>query len=238
VIVSPGGSGRTPARSASIEGVTADSVLRRAGTRDRSLAPLRGRSYLSQRAAGRDWRVSAGAFWQVHPGAADALADAVLAALEPQPGDAALDLYCGAGLFAGVLAPAVGPGGTVLGVESDRAAVRDARHNLRDWPWAQVRNGDVAGVLAGQRMPPARLVVADPPRAGLARAVVDYLGRPGNGAGRLAYVSCDPATLARDLALLAARGWGLDGLRAFDAFPMTHHVECLAALSRAVGRGP
>ena len=238
VIVSPGGSGRTPARSASIEGVTADSVLRRAGTRDRSLAPLRGRSYLSQRAAGRDWRVSAGAFWQVHPGAADALADAVLAALEPRPGDAALDLYCGAGLFAGVLAPAVGPGGTVLGVESDRAAVRDARHNLRDWPWAQVRNGDVAGVLAGQRMPPARLVVADPPRAGLARAVVDYLGRPGNGAGRLAYVSCDPATLARDLALLAARGWGLDGLRAFDAFPMTHHVECLAALSRDVRRGP
>jgi len=232
VIVSPGGTGRSPARSVSIEGVTADSVLRRAGPRNRSLAPLRGRSYLSQRAAGRDWRVSAGAFWQVHPGAADALADAVLAALEPRPGDAALDLYCGAGLFAGVLAPAVGPGGTVIGVESDRAAIRDARHNLREWPWAQVRTGDVAGVLARRALPPARLVVADPPRAGLAREVIDYLSRPGNGAGRLAYVSCDPATLARDIALLAERGWELDGLRAFDAFPMTHHVECLAALSR------
>ncbi|HYB45788.1 MAG TPA: hypothetical protein VED20_00320, partial [Streptosporangiaceae bacterium] len=237
VIVSPDGTGRTPARSVSIKGITADSVLR-AGTRNRSVAPLRGRSYLSQRAAGRDWRVSAGTFWQVHPGAADALADAVLAALGPRPGDAVLDLYCGAGLFAGVLAPGVGPGGTVIGVEADRAAVRDARYNLREWPWAQVRSGDVAGVLAGQGMLPARLVVADPPRAGLAREVIDYLGRPGNGAGRLAYVSCDPATLARDIALLTARGWELDGLRAFDAFPMTHHVECLAALSRAVCRGP
>jgi tRNA/tmRNA/rRNA uracil-C5-methylase (TrmA/RlmC/RlmD family) len=238
VIVSPGRTGRTPARSVSLEDVTANSVLRRAGSRNRSLAPLRGRCYLSQRAAGRDWRVSAGAFWQVHPDAADALADAVLAALEPRPGDAALDLYCGAGLFAGVLASAVGPDGSVIGVETDRTAVRDARHNLREWPWAQVRKGDVAGVLARRALPPARLVVADPPRAGLAREVIDYLSRPGSGAGRLAYVSCDPATLARDIGLLAARGWELDGLRAFDAFPMTHHVECLAALSRGAHRGP
>jgi tRNA/tmRNA/rRNA uracil-C5-methylase (TrmA/RlmC/RlmD family) len=238
VIVSPGGTGRTPARSVSIEGVAAGSILRRAGPGGRGLTPLRGRSCLSQRAAGRDWRVSAGAFWQVHPGAADALADGVLAALEPRPGDSALDLYCGAGLFAGVLASAVGPAGSVIGVESDRAAVRDARHNLREWPWAQVRKGDVAEVLAGRALPPARLVVADPPRVGLARAVIDHLSRPGSGAGRLAYVSCDPATLARDIGLLVARGWALDSLRAFDAFPMTHHVECLAAMSRAVPRGP
>ncbi len=71
-------------------------------------------------------------FWQVHPAAADTLAAAVLAALAPQPGDVALDLYCGAGLFAGVLAPAVGPDGQVIAVESDSAAVRDARHNLRE----------------------------------------------------------------------------------------------------------
>jgi tRNA/tmRNA/rRNA uracil-C5-methylase (TrmA/RlmC/RlmD family) len=234
VIVSPGRTARTPLRSESIEGMTADSVLRRAGP---SLAPLRGRGYLSQRAAGRDWRVSAGAFWQVHPGAADALAEAVLAALEPEQGDAALDLYCGAGLFAGILAPAVGPGGAVIGVESDAAAVRDARHNLRDWPWAQVRRGGVAEVLRRGGLPPARLAVADPPRAGLAREVIEYVSAPEHGVGRLAYVSCDPATLARDIGLLAARGWALDGLRAFDAFPMTHHVECVATLL-ANGRTP
>ena len=123
------------------------------GPSNRRLTPVRGRAYLSQRAAGRDWRVSAGVFWQVHPGAADALTEAVMTALEPRPGDVALDLYCGAGLFAGALAPAVGPGGTVAGVEADAAAVRDARHNLRRWPWARVHKGDVAAVLrrGGQR---------------------------------------------------------------------------------------
>jgi tRNA/tmRNA/rRNA uracil-C5-methylase (TrmA/RlmC/RlmD family) len=210
---------------------------------------VRGRAYLHQRAAGRDWRVSAGAFWQVHPGAADALTEAVLTALEPQPGDTALDLYCGAGLFAGALAPAVGPGGTVAGVEADPAAVRDARHNLRPWPWVRVHKGDVAAILRrdsrpagsaaprrdgqpepqGSLLPRARLVVADPPRSGLAREVIDYLGA-GHGAARFAYVSCDPATLARDIGLLIERGWTLAGLRAFDAFPMTHHVECVATL--------
>jgi tRNA/tmRNA/rRNA uracil-C5-methylase (TrmA/RlmC/RlmD family) len=235
VIVSPGGAGRTTARSVSIEEITADSVLRRAGHR---LAPMRGRGYLTQRAAGRDWRVSAGAFWQVHPGAADALASAVLEALEPRPGDAALDLYCGAGLFAGVLAQAVGPGGTIIGVEADGPAVRDARHNLREWPWARVHKGDVAAVLARGGLPAARLVVADPPRSGLARQAIEYLSTAEHGVGRLAYVSCDPATLARDIALLAARGWTLEGLRAFDAFPMTHHVECVAVLGLPRGQEP
>jgi tRNA/tmRNA/rRNA uracil-C5-methylase (TrmA/RlmC/RlmD family) len=73
--------------------------------------------------------------------------------------------------------------------------------------------------------------VADPPRSGLAREVVDYLGTPENGGGRFAYVSCDPATLARDIGLLIARGWALRDLRGFDAFPMTHHVECVAILA-------
>ena len=209
----------------------ADAVLSRHGRR---LTPVRGRAYLSQRAAGRDWRVSAGTFWQVHPGAADALTDAVMTALEPRPGDVALDLYCGAGLVAGVLAPAVGPGGTVAGVEADPAAVRDARHNLRRWPWARVHKGDVAAVLrrGGATLPPATLVVADPPRSGLAREVIGYLGAAEHSAARFAYVSCDPATLARDIRLLMARGWVLAGLRAFDAFPMTHHVECVATLIR------
>jgi tRNA/tmRNA/rRNA uracil-C5-methylase (TrmA/RlmC/RlmD family) len=199
-------------------------VLRRG--RNGALTALRGRGYLSQRAAGRQWRVSAGGFWQVHPAAASTLAAVVLAALEPRAGDCALDLYCGAGLFAGVLAEAVGEGGTVVGVESDPAAVRDARHNLP--AWARVHRGDVAVVLRRGGLPQARLVVADPPRTGLAREVIAQL----DGAERFAYVSCDPATLARDIALLAARGWTLADLRAFDAFPMTHHVECVATLVR------
>jgi tRNA/tmRNA/rRNA uracil-C5-methylase (TrmA/RlmC/RlmD family) len=94
-----------------------------------------------------------------------------------------------------------------------------------------VHKGDVATVLARGGLPPARLAVADPPRSGLAREVIEYLSASGSGAGRLAYVSCDPATLARDIGLLTARGWSLDDLRAFDAFPMTHHVECVATMT-------
>jgi len=192
---------------------------------------VEGRAYLAERAAGRLWQVSADGFWQVHPAAADTLSQAVLAALDPKPGDTVLDLYCGAGLFAGVVAPLVGPEGAVTGVEFDSAAVKNARQNLSDYPWVKFERSDVARAVSEGSLPPARLVIADPPRAGLAREAVDYLTADGP-AERFAYVSCDPATLARDLALLISGGWTLANLRAFDAFPMTHHVECVATLSR------
>jgi len=217
-----------PSLASLADAVPAETVMVRKGRR---LTPLRGRPYLTQRAAGRDWRVSAGAFWQVHPAAADTLAVAVLEALEPKPGDTAVDLYCGVGLFTGVVAREVGQDGAITGIEEDPAAVRDARHNLREFPWAQVRRGDVARVARQRALPGATLVVADPPRAGLAREVTAYLAGD-SPARRFCYVSCDPATFARDLGLLLKAGWRLAGLRAFDAFPMTHHVECVATLTR------
>ena len=173
-------------------------------------------------------------FWQVHPAAADVLAGVVSEVLRPQPGDVALDLYCGAGLFAGTLAAAVGPSGEVIGIESDRAAVRDARHNLRDTPWARIHRGDVAEVLGQAQWDQASLAVLDPPRVGVARPALDELLRPDSALRRVAYVSCDPATLARDIAVFAEAGWELGALRAFDAFPMTHHVECVATLTRGL----
>jgi tRNA/tmRNA/rRNA uracil-C5-methylase (TrmA/RlmC/RlmD family) len=219
-------------RSGSWPDFAADTVL--AAGPDGALAVVRGSGFLHQQAAGRSWRVGAGTFWQVHPGAATALAEAVLGALAPRPGDVALDLYCGAGLFAGVLAEAVGPDGTVIGIEADTGAVRDARHNLRATPWARVHKGDVAAMLARYGVSGASLAVLDPPRAGAARQVIELLAAAGSDAAlrRIAYVSCDPATLARDLAIFGEHGWDLAALRAFDAFPMTHHVECLATLAR------
>ena len=219
-------------RSESWPDFPADTVL--APGRDGGLTAMRGSGFLQQQAAGRSWRVSAGTFWQVHPGAASALAEAVLAALEPQPGDVALDLYCGAGLFAGVLAEAVGPDGVVVAIEEDTAAVRDARHNLRATPWARVHKGNAAAMLARYGVSGASMAVLDPPRSGAARQVVELLAAAGSDAAlrRIAYVSCDPATLARDLAIFGEHGWELEALRAFDAFPMTHHVECLATLGR------
>jgi tRNA/tmRNA/rRNA uracil-C5-methylase (TrmA/RlmC/RlmD family) len=223
--------GRRWPGAASVEVAVAPGARQRAVIVSGRRAAQRGPAHLRQRAAGRDWRVSAAGFWQVHPAAADTLAAAVLDALRPRPGDVALDLYCGAGLFAGILAGAVGPSGAVIAIEADVAAVRDARHNLRGTPWARVHRGDAAALLERNGPPQATLAVVDPPRAGLARQVVDLLSGPGR-VSRIAYVSCDPATLARDIAAFAASGWELEALRAFDAFPMTHHVECLATLAR------
>ncbi len=224
VIVAPG-----TGLGADVAGA-ADTVL--AAGRGGRLTTLSGRGSLRQHAAGRWWRVSAGAFWQVHPGAADALSAAVLGALAPRPGETALDLFCGAGLFAGALAAAVGPDGVVIGVDSDRAAVRDARHNLRGTPWARIHAADAAAALTRGGWPPLALAVLDPPRTGVPRQVIDRLLAPGGGSLRaVAYVSCDPATLARDIAVFAGHGWRLGELRAFDIVPMTHHVECVAALT-------
>jgi tRNA/tmRNA/rRNA uracil-C5-methylase (TrmA/RlmC/RlmD family) len=192
--------------------------------------PRRGSGVLRERAGDREFRVSGSGFWQVHPGAAETLLDAVLSYAAPQPGEWALDLYCGVGLFAAGLAEAVGPDGAVFGLESDPAAVRDAHANLRDLPQARVERGRVEEALDRFGIERADLVVVDPPRAGLGRDVVDRIAAL--DALRVVYVSCDPATLARDLAWLAERGYRLDGLRAFDAFPMTHHVECVALLAR------
>ncbi len=219
-------------RSKSWPYLAADSVL--APVPDGGLTTLRGSGFLHQQAAGRSWRVSAGTFWQVHPGAATALAEAVLGSLAPRPGEVALDLYCGAGLFAGVLADAVGPDGTVIAIEAETSAVRDARHNLRATPWARVHKGDAAAMLTRYGVSGASLAVLDPPRSGAARQVVELLAAAGTDAAlnRIAYVSCDPPTLARDLAIFGEHGWDLTALRAFDAFPMTHHVECLATLTR------
>ena len=91
---------------------------------------MRGRRGSGSAAGGRDWELAAGGFWQVHPAAADTLAACVLDLLAPRPGETALDLYAGAGLFAGLLADAVGPTGRVLAVEADPRAAADARANL------------------------------------------------------------------------------------------------------------
>lgn len=218
---------------------------------------------------GREWHLSPGGFWQVHPALAPALGAVLRDWLPPCPGGIAWDLYGGAGALASVLASVVGPDGSVTVVESDRRAVAAGRAALADLPQVRWLTGRVERVLAapslvgggidgagiGGRVDgggsggavgaaggrsgggahggadlagPPDVVVADPPRRGLGRAVVDALADA--APRRLVYVACDPAALARDLASFAARGYRLAALRAFDAFPMTHHFETLALL--------
>ncbi|WP_016910147.1 class I SAM-dependent RNA methyltransferase [Streptomyces xiaopingdaonensis] len=209
------------------------SVLRAEEQRGRRGAPPRlhrvhGRDYVRERADDRTWRVGAGGFWQVHPAAAELLVDAVMRGLTPRKGETALDLYCGVGLFAGALADRVGETGAVLGVESGKRAVEDARHNLADFPRVRVEQGRVEQTLPRTGITEADLVVLDPPRSGAGRALVDHLASL--APRRLAYVACDPAALARDLAYFSDAGYRVRFLRAFDLFPMTQHMECVAVL--------
>jgi tRNA/tmRNA/rRNA uracil-C5-methylase (TrmA/RlmC/RlmD family) len=148
--------------------------------------------------------------------------------LTPRKGESALDLYCGAGLFAGALADRIGEDGAVLGIEASARAVHDARHNLADFERVRVEHGTVERVLPRTGITEADLIVLDPPRAGAGARVVRRLTPL--GARRIAYVACDPAALARDLAFFREGGYVPRFLRAFDLFPMTHHLECVAIL--------
>jgi tRNA/tmRNA/rRNA uracil-C5-methylase (TrmA/RlmC/RlmD family) len=190
--------------------------------------------YVTERVEAGDWsaefRLSARGFWQVHPGAAGTFVAHVLRELAPQPGERATDLYAGVGLFALALADAVGPTGAVLAIESDPRAFGDAKVNLRLHPEIELRRGKVDRALKPLVRQGIRtdLVVLDPPRTGAGKSVIKDVAalRP----RAIAYVACDPAALARDVAYARDAGYGIRSLRAFDAFPMTHHVECIAVL--------
>lgn len=176
---------------------------------------------------GRSFEVGTGGFWQVHPGAAEVLAGAVLDGLDPQPGERALDLYAGVGLFAALVGERVGPTGSVLAVESNPHACSDAARNTADQPQVTIRTAAVdAAVLA--RAGAVDLVVLDPPRSGAGLEVTRALA--GMRPRRLVYVACDPASFARDLRVLLDVGWELTSLRGLDLFPMTEHVELVAVL--------
>ncbi|MFD7442786.1 class I SAM-dependent RNA methyltransferase [Streptomyces sp. NPDC059909] len=206
------------------------SVLR-VHEKDGSVHRVHGRPFVRERADDLTYRVGMGGFWQVHPKAADVLVQAVMQGLMPRKGDTALDLYCGVGLFAGAIGQRVGEKGAVLGIESGKRAVEDARHNLQDLPRVRIEQGKVESVLPRTGITEADLVVLDPPRAGAGKQTVAHVS--GLGARRIAYVACDPAALARDLAYFRDNGYKPRTLRAFDLFPMTSHVECVAILEPA-----
>ena len=239
-----------PSRGDAVVVPVADGVPAHAGGGDE--APPTVVEHVGARRFTGEFEVSARGFWQVHPGAAATFVDTVLEVLAPREGETALDLYSGVGLFAAALAEAVGPRGKVVAVESDGDAVAAAAANLAAYPSVvtlRARVDDAFGVARPKRSGPgsraqrsrklrrhpllplrADLVVLDPPRTGAGKDVVAQVAALAPRA--VAYVACDPAALARDTAWLLEAGYRLGELRAFDAFPMTHHVECVALFER------
>lgn len=194
---------------------------------DGRVATLIGETAIHEEVAGRRYRISPTSFFQVNTQGAERLVETVAEALEPQGWERLLDLYCGVGLFGLALAGRVGE---IVGVESAPSAVADALVNAEG-----MDNVTLVAGLAEEAMAALEggfdLAIVDPPRGGVhpaaLRALVEKRPR------RIAYVSCEPTTLARDCAALAGAGYRLRWVQPVDMFPQTYHIESVALLEVA-----
>jgi tRNA/tmRNA/rRNA uracil-C5-methylase (TrmA/RlmC/RlmD family) len=173
---------------------------------------------------GLDYVVSPQSFWQAHKGAASTLATEVLRLAEIVPGEVVCDLYGGVGLFAAHLSRVAGNHGKVHLIESDRKAVADAQRIFKGSVNVEIHAGSVEARLP--KISDPDVLVLDPPRTGAGEEVVIVMTRHQPRA--IVYVSCDPASLARDAKLLVEYGYKLETITGFDLFPHTQHVECVA----------
>ena len=196
---------------------------------DAKVEVLAGRGYWREKLAGTTYKVSAPSFFQVNTALAETMTKHVLELLRPDGSDRVLDLYAGVGTFTLPLAEVAGE---VTAIEGTGAALRDLRANLESAGLgADVLGGDAARALADAGA--FDMAVVDPPRSGMEPEVVSTLVR--TGARRIAYVSCDPATLARDARLLDAAGLRLVSVTPVDLFPQTWHIETIALFERESG---
>lgn len=196
----------------------------------RGLVPLRGDGLVHERVGDRLFSVSATGFWQSHRRAAELLTEVVGSTLRAPRGGSAWDLYGGVGLFSAVAAEQVGPDGTVVTVEGNRRASQLAAENLEDLSQVSTATADVTDWVRARRGG-VDVVVLDPPRSGAGIELMGLLAAAVRQ--RIVYVSCEPSTLARDLAAIEKKGWRITDLRAFDLFPHTHHLESVTVLERA-----
>ena len=208
------------------------------GERSIALAPNRGEekarltegpAVLHENVLGRSLEVSHESFWQSHKRAPEILTQAVLDFAQLETGEHVLDLYGGVGLFSAAIIEAVGPTGHVDLVEGSKVATADAARNFVAFSNITIATGDVAKLLP--RITAADVVVLDPPRDGAGKEAIAGIAQLSPRA--IVYVACDPAALARDTAYLADHSYSLIKVRAFDLFPMTHHIECVALYERA-----
>ena len=171
-----------------------------------------------------EYQISPQSFWQSHLNAPATLINKVMELIEVQSGDIVCDLYGGAGLFTAPLAQAVGPQGRVHLIESSARAIADAQKIFKGVGNVEIHSGRVEARLP--KIARTDIVLLDPPRTGAGEEVIDVITRL--HPTTIVYVSCDPASLARDAKLLLENGYAMDHIVGFDLFPMTQHVECVA----------
>ena len=173
----------------------------------------------------KDFRVSAGSFFQVNTKMAEKMVEHILARLPVSTFTTLLDVYCGVGLFSKFFAPTCGQ---VIGIEESESACEDFVFNLDEFDNVELYEGTAEEVLPGLagRLDSSTFVIVDPPRAGIERHALDAIIsiKP----QIIAYISCDPSTLARDAARLINGGYRLVEVTPFDLFPQTYHIESIS----------
>ncbi len=183
-----------------------------------------GPAVLHEKVLNKVLEVSHESFWQSHKMAPEVLTNTVLDFGNFRQGEHVLDLYGGVGLFTAAILEVIGESGHVDLIEGSKSATSDASKNFASYSNVKVITGDVAKHLP--RISNPDVIILDPPREGAGKVVVAQIARMRPRA--IIYVACDPAALARDSAYLADHSFSLMNIRAFDLFPMTHHVECVA----------
>lgn len=193
----------------------------------RSGRSISGPTQMVEQVGGNSFKISPEAFWQSHKSAPVTLVKAALAELGVKSNDHVCDLYSGVGLFAAAILKELGEQGFITLIESDKNAVADARKVFLNKSNIKILQG-----LVAQQLPIVKrsdLVLLDPPRTGAGEVVIKQLIKL--KPRKIVYVACDPAALARDSKTLIDAGYKLDHISAYDLFPMTQHIECVAGFS-------
>jgi 23S rRNA (uracil1939-C5)-methyltransferase len=187
---------------------------------------MAGDDYAVMEVNGRPFYLSAGSFFQVNTPQAENIVQYLLDHLPLRPDSVVMDVYCGVGLFSAFLAPRVG---RLIGIESSPSACQDFATNLDEFDNVELYEGAAEEILPKLNVHPDMILV-DPPRAGIQKEALDAIVHmnPKN----IAYVSCDPATLARDLKRLHRAGYNLLSVQPFDMFPQTAHVETVVLMTK------
>lgn len=205
-------------------GKKVDVVVSSSGEKQVVIEGRENNSLIKENSSGFEFTLNPISFWQSHLSAPSLLVEVVSEFAQLKPGDHIFDLYGGAGLFAAAALSKIGAGGRVTLIESDENAITDARRSFATVPNVEIVQSRVESAL--KKYVAADVVILDPPRAGAGASVIAAVTKlaPRN----IVYVACDPAALARDTAYLQECGFKLEQLRAFDLFPMTSHMECVA----------
>ena len=193
----------------------------------RSGRSISGPTQIVEQVGGNSFKISPEAFWQSHKSAPVTLVKAALSQLGVKSNDHVCDLYSGVGLFAAAILKELGEQGFITLIESDKSAVADARRVFLNKSNVKILQG-----LVAQQLPIVKrvdLILLDPPRTGAGDVVIKQLIKL--KPRKIVYVACDPAALARDSKTLIEAGYKLDHISAYDLFPMTQHIECVAGFS-------